>query len=234
MHYHNKKDFLHHNETVAASTVKEAIFGLEDGIVSTFGTILGIATATGDTQVVLLSGAVIIAVESVSMGVGSYISSTSEKAINERKLSEEKHEVENYTEMEEKEMEQFFIIDGWPKDLAKKMAEVTAKDTSLMLKEMAYRELKVFPDEKTEPIKNGFVMWGSYIIGGIIPLSFYILLPIDIAIYASVVGTLVMLFVVGALTTKFSKRSWSKAGFEMVILASLAATFGYVMGQLLI
>ena len=228
----NKDEYIHNKKTVSTDLIKEVIFGLEDGLVSTFGAILGVATATGDSKTIILTGAIVIVVESVSMGVGSFIASRSEQAINNRKLKEEKEEVENHIEYEQKEMEELFIIDGWPKDLAKKMAEVSAKDKDLMLTEMAYRELKIFPDLQTSPIKNGFTMWISYIIGGIVPLSFYLLLPINIAIWTSIVGTLITLFIVGALTTRFSKRSWVKAGAEMVALASLAATFGYVVGQL--
>ena len=228
-----KEEYIHNKKSFFNDVIKDVIFGLEDGLVSTFGAILGVATATGDSKTILLTGSIVIAVESVSMGVGSFIASRSEKSINERKLKEEKEEVENFIEYEQKEMEELFIIDGWPKELAKKIAEISAKDKNLMLKEMAYRELKIFPELQSSPLKNGIAMWISYILGGIVPLSFYLLLPVQSAIWLSIAGTLITLFIVGAATTKFSKRSWIKAGGEMVALASLAAVFGYVIGQLI-
>ncbi len=229
---HNRKDFIHHQQKVSTSTVRESVFGVEDGMVSTFGAITGIAAATGDPFIVLLTGIVIISVESVSMGVGSFISSKSEIAINKRKLHEEKIEVKEELEHETEEMKELFIKDGWPKAIAKKMSEVTAKDKKLMLREMAYRELKVFPDNLGSPKKNAVAMLFSYIVGGLVPLSSYFFFPIDKAIILSIPITLLALFMVGAVTTKFSKRNWFKAGSEMLALASLAGAIGYVAGQL--
>lgn len=59
------------------SSMRELIFGLEDSLVSTLGTITGIAIGTQSTYVVILSGFVLIAAESTSMAAGSYLSSVS-------------------------------------------------------------------------------------------------------------------------------------------------------------
>ena len=232
MYHHNRKDFIHHQQSVSTAIIREAVFGIEDGIVSTFGAITGIAAATHDPFFVLLSGIVIISVESVSMGVGSFLSSKSERAIDERKLEEEKSEVVEHIEHERKEMFGLFVEDGWPKTLAKQMADTAAKDEDLLLREMAYRELKVFPDNLESPKKNAVAMWAAYIVGGIIPLSSYFFLPVQTALAVSIPLTLFALFIVGAITTKFSKRSWVKAGFEMLALASVAGAIGFFVGQL--
>ena len=61
------------------SSMRELIFGLEDSLVSTLGTITGIAIGTQSTYVVILSGLVLIAAESTSMAAGSYLSSVTAK-----------------------------------------------------------------------------------------------------------------------------------------------------------
>lgn len=232
MYEHNRKDFIHHRSNISTSTIRETIFGIEDGMVSTFGAITGIAAATGDTFTVLLSGIVIVSVESVSMGIGSFLSSKSARQINERKLFEEKIEVRDEIDHEHTEMEQLFIEDGWPRKISKEMADVASKDRKLMLREMAYRELKIFPDVMESPGKNALAMLFAYIVGGLIPLFSYFIFEINIAIIISIPLTLIALFFVGALTTRFSKRNWFLAGIEMLSLASLAGGIGYVVGQL--
>jgi len=112
------------------------------------------------------------------------------------------------------------------------MAEVASKDKHLFLKEMAYRELEIIPDNDDKPVKKGAVMFLSYVIGGAVPLIPYILLPIHDAIPVSIAFTLLGLFLLGIFTTKFTKRKWWKAGLEMTALASLAALIGYFVGQL--
>ena len=91
MEIHNfNKDFIHHKKSSVASVLSEVVFGVEDGMVSTLGSITGIAIGSGNHSTVLLAGIVIVSVESISMGIGSYLSNKSEEEMNERKIKEEK------------------------------------------------------------------------------------------------------------------------------------------------
>lgn len=231
MNHPRNPNYIHHQNSKVADSMKEIVFGMEDGMVSTLGSVTGIAGATGDPFTAILAGVVIVSVESISMGVGEYLSTKSQNEIDDRVLQEERDEIEQYPKEEQEEMEGMFIADGWPRDMAKQMAEVTAKDKKLMLKEMAYRELKVFPEEQKNPLKNGIVMMFSYIIGGVIPIAPYFFMSMGPAIAVSVVITLLALFMLGALTTHYSKRNPIKAGLEMFALASFAALVGYLVGK---
>lgn len=225
-------EYLHHQNPGLGATIREAVFGLEDGMVSTLGAVTGIAAATLEPFTVLLSGFVLLAVEAVSMAVGSYVSNKSARAVDERKLSEERMELTKYPEEEKHELVGMYITDGWPSNLAGQMAECASKNKELMLKEMAYRELKVFPETVGQPFSNAVVMGVAYIVGGAVPLLPYIFLPVALSLRLSIPMTLAGLFLVGAATTKFSHRSWWKAGLEMLILAGVAALVGYGVGQL--
>ena len=66
-----------------ADSIREIIFGLEDGLVSTLGAVTGIAAGSQNTFVVILSGLVLIAVEASSMAAGSYLSSKSATAVDQ-------------------------------------------------------------------------------------------------------------------------------------------------------
>ena len=222
----------HHKTSWIAGQIKEVVFGMEDGMVSTLGAITGIAVGSGEHFVVILSGCVIIAVESISMGVGSYISNKSQKDIFKRKLHEEKEEIKTFPEEEEKELVQIYLKDGWPEKLAKQMSKTAAADHDLFLTEMAYHELNILPQDGSSPIKDGIVMFFSYIIGGAVPLTSYFFLSLNKALPASIIITLAGLFILGTATTKLSKRKWWKAGLEFLILASVATGVGYLVGQL--
>ncbi len=225
------KDYIHHSNPGSGALIREIVFGMEDGMVSTLGSVTGIAAATQDPFTTVLAGLVIISVESISMGVGSYLSNKSEREIDERKIFEEAEEIKNHPEEERTELLDMYVSDGWPQDLAEKMANVARDNPAIMLKEMSYRELEVIPEGLGSPIRNGFAMLISYIIGGAIPLTPYLILPIATAIPVSIVITLIGLFTLGVVTTRFTKRSWWKAGLEMLALASAAAVIGYFVGQ---
>ncbi len=231
-HHHGRKDFIHHRKNVDTSLVREVVFGMEDGMVSTLGAITGIAAAANNHYLVVLAGLVVISVESISMAVGSYLSNKSEKEIEERKLFEEKFELKAYPEEEKKELIGMYMKDGWPQALAHQMGEVASQNKKLFLREMSVRELNILPENIGNPLKNGMFMGISYIIGGSIPLLPYILISqIPMAITLSIPITLFGLFCLGVGTSHFSKRSWWKAGMEMLVLAALAALVGYGVGQ---
>src|SRR3989338_6415395 len=227
---HNPK-YVHHQSPGFAATVREVVFGMEDGMVSTLGAITGIASATQDRFTVVLAGLVVVAVESIAMAVGSFLSSKSEREIDEEKLREERTEIEKFPKEEHEELLEMCKHDGWPADLAKKMAETASQNNELMLKEMAYRELAIAPEALGRPALNAVYMFFSYIVGGAIPIVFYLFLPVRGAILPSIAITFVGLFALGAGTTKFSKRPWWRAGLEMLILGGAAAFVGYAVGQ---
>lgn len=230
-HPHNP-NYIHHQKERNSSTLRELVFGMEDGMVSTLGSVTGIAAATGDPFTTILAGLVIVSVESISMGVGSYLSSKSVRSIDERKLMEEKEELEQYPKEEEVELVGMYVKSGWSPALAKKMAKEAAQNEDLFLEEMAFRELKIIPDNLETPLENGIVMGVSYIFGGAIPLLPYFFLSTGSAIALSVFVTLIALFLLGVYITKYSKRKWFVSGFEMFALASAAALVGFVVGQI--
>ena len=162
------------------SSMRELVFGLEDSLVSTLGTITGIAVGTQNTYVVILSGFVLIAAESTSMAAGSYLSSRSAEGAE----------------------------DEWEKEQGRKKHHV-----------------------KNHPIRGALVMWVSYVLGGFIPLAPYFFLSISRALLPSILLTVVSLFIVGAWSGIFTKRSFVRSGFEMVIVSLSAALIGYLIGR---
>jgi VIT1/CCC1 family predicted Fe2+/Mn2+ transporter len=56
------------------------MFGCEDGLVSTTGSLVGIAVGSGDGDVVAMAGMVLVAVEAISMGAGQLLS---ERAVHQ-------------------------------------------------------------------------------------------------------------------------------------------------------
>jgi len=225
-----RPDFIHHQKLGILSVIRELVFGVEDGMISTLGVLTGIAIGTNNHSVVILSGFVIIIVESISMGVGSYLSTKSVKEVGERKLKEEKTELKEQPEAEKRELVEMYIRDGWPLNLAKEMALVASKNKSLFLQEMAYRELRIHPEKLEKPLQGGISMFFSYILGGSIPILPYLFFPISSALMLSIGITLLGLFILGSITTKFTKRQWWKAGFEMFFVAGIAALVGYIVG----
>ena len=71
-------------------SIRDIVFGLEDGLVSTVGVLTGIAAGTRDYFVIILSGFVFVVVTALSMGVGSFLSSQSESDLQKRRAKDMK------------------------------------------------------------------------------------------------------------------------------------------------
>jgi len=182
-----RKNFMHSRESRISRRIREVVFGVEDGIVSTVGAVTGIAVAVGDPFTIIVSGIVIVVVESISMGVGAYLSGKSVREVGDRKIHEERLEIKYSTEREKDELEKFFCRDGWPEDFSKEMVCIASENKELMLKEMSYRELFIFPEEIGSGISEGLAMFFSYVVGGGISLLAYFLFPVPQAIIFSII-----------------------------------------------
>ena len=81
------------------------------------------------------------------------------------------------------------------------------------------------------PFKVGMVMGVSFILGGI-PLIFpFIFIQESVnALKVSIAIALIVLFGLGVGKTALTKTHWLKSSLEVVILGSLAAGVGYILG----
>lgn len=229
LHKHNK-DFIHH-QSPAYLYGREIVFGMQDGMVSVIGALTGIAVGTNDHFVVLLSGMAIIAIGAISMAIGTFTSIGTERKMQKRMIVEERIEVNQSPKEERKEIESLFIDGGWPKPMAKSMAECASENEELMLKEMAYRELLIIPETTSHPIRNSIAMFFAWLIGGYVPLFPYFFLSVEKGINISIAITLLGLFLLGVTTSRYTKQNPLIAGLTIFFLAGAAIIAGYVIGH---
>jgi VIT1/CCC1 family predicted Fe2+/Mn2+ transporter len=224
-------NIIQNNKIRFIQSLRDVVFGLEDGMVSTLGAITGIAIGSQSRFSVVLAGLVIISVESISMGIGSYVSNKSERDYDIRKLREQKLDIKNQPEIEKKDLLVTYKKDGWPDQVALQMADAVMQNKRLMLVEKAYHELHVLPQQNSSPKINGIYMFFSYIIGGFVPLLSYLLLPVKLAMPFSIAFTLGGLFLLGIFTTVYTKQPIFKSGIRIFLIGSVALLAGIAMGQ---
>jgi VIT1/CCC1 family predicted Fe2+/Mn2+ transporter len=231
-HYNWNAGFIHH-QTAAYLYGREIVFGMQDGMVSALSAITGIAVGSGnDHFIVLLSGLAIISAGAISMAIGTFTSLSSQKKMEKQMLREELSEIRNNLAEEKKELEQKYVRDGWKTGLACQMASAAGSDEKLILKEMAYRELKIDPNANQNVIINSIAMFFAWLIGGIFPLAPYFFLPVESGIVFSICFTLFGLFFLGVATSIYTKENWLRAGLKIFILAGLSIIVCYTLGHL--
>jgi vacuolar iron transporter family protein len=212
------------------AAMRQLVFGLEDGIVSTTGAVVGIAAGSQNAQVVILSGTVLILVEALSMAAGEYLSSKSQREFLEQKIREEEHEIETMPEKEKLELAVMYRERGFSEDEIAIIVKRITADKKLWLEEMISKELGIGAGELAEAPSGAAVMWLSYTIGGAVPLLPFLLLPLTQATVVGFVIALVALFALGFWKAKVAGIDAVRSGFEMVSIAAGAGILGYLAG----
>src|SRR6185312_10649267 len=111
------------------------------------------------------------------------------------------------------------------------VAHVTA-DPVFWVDTMMTEELGLAAVPTMAPLRSGFVVALAYALGAAFPVIPYALhLSVHTAFIASVVATLVALFVAGALKTRMTGRPWLRSGLETVLVGALAAAATFAAGR---
>jgi predicted membrane protein (TIGR00267 family) len=210
--------------------LRDAVFGTQDGLISTLGALTGIAAGTQSNEAVVVAGFVIIVVESLSMAAGSYLSSKSQREYLERLVKEEEEEIRLDPEKERREIWEMYRSRGYADEEIEILAKRLMSNPKLLLEDMAHKELGISLEHMEEPLGNALVMGTAYVVGGVVPVAPYLALPLSAAMPLSIAGTLTALFLFGGLKGRVVKQPWWRSGLEMLVVAGVAALAGFLIG----
>lgn len=212
--------------------VRDVVFGLEDSLVSTLGTITGVAVGTHDAFYVVLTGVVLVFVEAVSMAAGSYLSSKSAHELYTERAKQDHSRVLHERVSDEESLAELFLRKGFSKQDTAFAVAAIGRERALWLKEVARCEYRHTPNPSATPITAGMFMGAFYLLGGFFTFLPYLFVPIEIAIPLTIATTFVALFFVGAFKAKLTGVNVLRSGFEMFAVSAAAAAIGYGLGVL--
>jgi VIT1/CCC1 family predicted Fe2+/Mn2+ transporter len=214
--------------------IREAIFGAQDGLVSTLAVVSTVAGASPDRHVVLIAGIASGLAGIFSMAAGEYIGSKSQREIFEAQIVDERDEVHQRPGEAEAEIAYLLEEDGLPHDDAVEVASRLAKHPEVMLKTMVEKELGLIVEpEEGSPLQGALVMGAAFGLGVLPPLLPHLFLAGDVAVTASVALTMAVLFGIGVFKSRWTNRSWLTSGLEVLVLGAFAGIAGYFFGNLL-
>src|SRR5881397_172339 len=213
------------------SWVADAIYGVNDGLGAVFGIVSGVAGATNNQQhYVLISGLAGMLASALSMGAGAYLAGKSEAEVYEAEIAREKAEVEENPEEEIEEMALFYQLQGFSPEESQKMAERLAEQPEQLVQAMAQSELGLsehrFPNQWTAAISAAV----STAIGAFVPIIPFFFTGGMTAVAISFGISLAAHFLVGALKSLITIRSWWASGLEMTWIGIIVAVVTYGLG----
>ncbi len=223
----------HHGSSGRSGSLRAAVFGVNDGLVSNFSLVLGMAAADLGGHVVVLAGVAGLVAGAFSMAAGEYVSMRVQREILESALDMERREIEEEPEAERQEIAVILRAQGVPPEDAERISGLVMEDPAVALDLMARQELGLDPDELGSPLGAAGSSFGAFAAGALIPLMPFLLLAFGMAVVVSIVLSGLSLFAVGAVAARLSDRPALFGGVRMLLIGAAAAAVTYGIGKAL-
>jgi VIT1/CCC1 family predicted Fe2+/Mn2+ transporter/rubrerythrin len=214
------------------ASIREVVFGAQDGLVSTFAVVAGLAAAGVGSLVVLLGGAVSAMAGVLSMSIGTYLSSRAQRQLYEAELARERGEIHEHPGEEVAELIAALHARGMPRPDAAEVARRIARHPDILLSTLAIFELGLAPQRLGRPVRDAFVMAVAFGMASLMPLVPFLFGGALPALAVSAVLTLAALFGVGVLKARVAGVSPFRSGLEVAILAAASGLLSFGLGRL--
>lgn len=220
-----------HRETGGHGSLRAAVFGVNDGLVSNTSLILGVAGAATDNAIVLLAGVAGLLAGAFSMAAGEYVSMRSQREMYEYQIGLERAELAEYPEEEAGELALIFQARGMDEGEARSYAGGLIADPARALDTLTREELGLNPGDLGSPWGAALVSFISFAAGSAVPLVPFLVTRGAHALAASIAAAACALFLVGAATSLFTGRSALHGGLRMLVIGAAAGALTFAIGR---
>ncbi|MDQ2585468.1 VIT1/CCC1 transporter family protein [Saccharothrix yanglingensis] len=221
-----------HHDSLAGrlNWLRAGVLGANDGIVSTAGLVVGVAGAGAGRTALLAAGVAGLVAGSLSMAGGEYVSVSTQRDTERAALRLEARELREMPEEEERELADIYRDKGLSEELAAKVAhELTERDA---LRAHAEAELRIDPDELTNPWHAAWASFAAFAVGALLPLVAVVLPPTAWRVWTCAAAVLVGLALTGVLSARLGASRVGPAVRRNVIVGSLTMIVTYYVGVL--
>jgi VIT1/CCC1 family predicted Fe2+/Mn2+ transporter len=222
-----------HRAIGGGNALRAAVLGANDGLLSNFSLIMGVAGASLEREAILIAGLAGLVAGAGSMALGEWISVQSSRELNQRQLEVERAELEEAPDEEREELALIYQAKGLDADAAVELADRLIGDRELALDTLAREELGVDPSELGgSPWTAAITSFLLFALGAVIPVVAYVFLSGDGAIALSVGLSAAALFGLGAATSLVTGRGALFSGVRQLLIGVAAAAITFGIGSL--
>ncbi len=218
--------------------IRQVTFGLNDGVVSIFALLAGLAGAGQGSETILITLVAASVAGALSMAAGEYVSNKSEADYYRHEIEQERLEIELCPHVEKEELRLIYRRKGFEGELLEDIVNTIVKDKDLWVREMVVDELGVADAEPEDGFKTSIVILFAFFGGAAFPTLPYMLAGVFnmgaqrtfvIATCVTVFG----LFMAGAMKKFVTGVNWLKSGLEMLGVGFFAFSISYIIGLLI-
>ena len=210
--------------------LRATVFGVNDGLVSNFSLVMGIAGGTSEQSIILLAGVAGLVAGAFSMASGEWISVRSQRELYENELRIEREELAAFPEEEREELELIYRAKGLSAPAARELVQTIMDQGDAALDTLAREELGLDPTRLGSPWAAAISSFFAFAIGALLPIIPFFFGSGTAATIVSAVLSVIALFAVGAATSIFTGRHAGRAGVRMALIGACVAAVTYGVG----
>ena len=208
----------------AADGVRDVVIGMSDGLTVPFALAAGLSAAVTSSSLIVTAGLAEVAAGAIAMGLGGHLAATTDIEHFDAEVARERREIAEVPHLEVAEVESVmrgFGLDGEP--LERVVAAITA-NRDRWVEFMMRFELGIERPDPRRAFTSAFTIGGAYIVGGLVPLVPYMLVPaVHDAMVWSVISTGVALLAFGAIKGRFTGMNLVRSAIQTLVVGGLAA-----------
>ena len=213
-------------------SIGDIVFGMEDGTVSIFGLVFGVASSTSSSSVVLLAGATGAIAAAVSMMAGTFLDVESTNDQAKAKLAHEQTEIETNVEGEKQEVRDRLRTAGFNDQDTAAIVDALARHPKTFLQVEAAFELQLESSGQKNPFVQSVWMFISDLFAASVPVVPFAFLPLESARVVSLIITAILLLLLGVGRGLVGRRNIVLTALETLGIAAAAAAAGFLIGKL--
>lgn len=222
------------NHKSSGMLIRDAIFGVNDGVVSMLALVAALNAAQMTSKVIIISAFAEAFSGALSMAVGTYISTKSQMEFLQHELRDESRSVVQRPRLERKHLLEIYRKKGFQGKELESIVDKIMSNPKVWKDVMQREELGFSPTFLQNPLHSGFVMFISFLVASMVPLLPYFFTTVHTFTFPiSIFNGLLLLFIVGVGKTHFTGRHPLRSGIEMVIIGSITTALAYSIGTYL-
>ncbi|MCE1164714.1 MAG: VIT1/CCC1 transporter family protein [Bacteroidetes bacterium] len=218
----------------SSEIIRDIVIGMSDGLTVPFALAAGLSGAVSNNSIIVIAGLAEIAAGSIAMGLGGYLAAKSDAEHYESEKKREEREIVEIPEAEEKEIADILTDYGVDEESTKPFVEALKKNPKRWVDFMMKFELGLEKPKPKRARNSAMTIAGSYIAGGIVPLSPYIFVSDSTtALIISVIVTLMALGIFGYVKGRFISTTPFRKALQTVVTGGLAAGAAFLIAKLI-
>jgi len=218
----------------AGDTVRDIVIGMSDGLTVPFALAAGLTGAISQSRLIITAGLAEIAAGSIAMGLGGYLAARGDAEHYRHELAREQDEIQRIPEAEAREVSDIFRSYGLSDEESTSVVQSLRQRPNDWVAFMMRFELGLEEPNPSRAWRSALTIALSYVVGGMIPLSAYLLVPdAGAALRLSVIVTLIALAVFGGVKGKFTGVPILRSGLQTTVIGGLAAAAAFMIARLI-